>query len=331
MESCLQYTDRAKEVIDIEIAGLRKIRSELGAEFDAAVAVILEGLHQGGKIIVTGMGKNVHIGQKIAATLTSTGTPAFLLHPSEAMHGDLGMLDNHDVLLALSYTGASEELLALLPIVKRRHVKIVAVTGDSTSLLARHSEAVISIEIDKEACPFNMAPTASTTATLAVGDALAMVLLEARGFDKEDYAKLHPGGAIGRALLLRVEDVMRSGERLAYVPRAAPVKDAVLAMTSAKSGSAAVVNDEHHVLGIFTDGDLRRLISDSSRTITEQLERYVDEVMTPDPITITRDQLAIDLLHLFEEHNIEDILVIEEGHKLAGLVDIQDLPKLKII
>ncbi|NKB23569.1 MAG: KpsF/GutQ family sugar-phosphate isomerase [Kiritimatiellae bacterium] len=309
--------------------GLQKVRDGLGEEFGRAVGLFLDSLHQGGKIIITGLGKSMHIGLKIAATFTSTGTPSCLLHPSDAMHGDLGVIADEDVLLALSYSGASDELLNLLPIVKRRQVQIVSMTGDIKSPLAQHSDEVIPVTIDKEACPFNMAPTTSTTAMLAIGDALAMVLLEARGFDKEDYAKLHPGGAIGSALLLRVEDIMRTTDRLAVVSRGAKVKDAVLAMTSSKAGSAAVVDESQRILGIFTDGDLRRLITDKAN-INRQLEQCVEEVMTPDPITITQDHLAVDVLQLFEHHNIEDILIVNEKNQLAGFVDIQDLPKLKV-
>ncbi|MFH0953017.1 MAG: KpsF/GutQ family sugar-phosphate isomerase [Verrucomicrobiota bacterium] len=321
------YAAKARKVIDVEIDGLRKVRDGLGKEFDAAVKLILERLTRGGKIVVTGVGKNQPIGQKIAATLTSTGCPAVFLHPSDAMHGDLGILQSHDVLLALSYSGESEELVNLVPVVKRSGVAIVALSGDKDSAVARHSDVVVSVAVAREACPFNMAPTASTTATLAVGDALAMSLLQARGFRKEDYAKLHPGGAIGRALLLRIADIMRTGDRLAKVRSGSQVKDALVAMTSARAGSAAVVDSQDHVLGIFTDGDLRRHIS-SATNIAEQT---IDDVMTRHPIALTTDQLAVDLLALYEKYNIDDIVIVDGQDRLAGMVDIQDLPKFKIL
>lgn len=323
----MNHIHRAQEVIDIEIEGLQKARNGLGHEFADAIALILECLDKNGKVVVTGIGKNFHIAQKVSATLASTGSTSVVLDPTQAMHGDLGILSKDDVLLALSYSGESEELLALLPIVKRSGVKIIAVTGSPDSTLAKSSEVVIASTVEREACPFNMAPTASTTATLAVGDALAMVLLEARGFGKEDYAKLHPGGAIGRALLLRVSDIMRTADRLASVKKDAKVKDALVAMTQARAGSAGVVDDGNRVLGIFTDGDLRRHIAKHA----DLLGMPIQDVMTPSPVTLAADQLAIDVLKIYEEHNIDDVLVVDEEGRLVGAVDIQDLPKLKIL
>ena len=239
----MKYIERAREVLDMEIAGLQKVRDALGLEFDRAVERVLAALAAGKKIVVTGVGKNIPIGQKIAATLTSTGSPSVFLHPSDAMHGELGIVEAGDVVLALSYSGESEELLALLPAIRRNQVSIIALCANRDNALARCSDEVILIAVDAEACPFNMAPTTSTTVTLAIGDALAMVLLDARGFTREDYAKLHPGGAIGRTLLLRVRDIMRTGERVARVQLGARVRDAILAMTEAKSGVVAVVDE----------------------------------------------------------------------------------------
>ncbi|HIE11622.1 MAG TPA: KpsF/GutQ family sugar-phosphate isomerase, partial [Kiritimatiellae bacterium] len=246
------YLDRAREVFDIETEALARVRDRLGEEFSRTVTLMLEALSRGGKIIITGIGKNLPVGQKIAATLTSTGAPAVFLHPLEAMHGDLGIVARGDVVLALSYTGETEELATLLPILKRSGARIVAVTGNPQSTLASHSDLVLDVRVDREACPFNMAPTASTTAILALGDALAMVLLEARGFRREDYALLHPGGAIGRTLLLRAADIMRTGERLARVKVGTTVKEAILAMTSARAGSVAVTDHQGRLRGIFT-------------------------------------------------------------------------------
>ena len=323
----VNYIQQAREVIDVEIAGLQKVREAIGPEFEKAVRLILERLGLGGKVVITGVGKNLPIGQKIAATLTSTGCTALFLHPSDAMHGDLGILDKNDVLLALSYSGASEELMNLIPVVKRNGVAIIALCAERDSALARDSDIFLSVAVDREACPFNMAPTSSTTATLALGDALAMVLIDARGFKIEDYAKLHPGGAIGRTLLLRVGDIMRSGDRMAKVRKGARVKDAVIAMTSARSGSVAIVDDRDMVLGIFTDGDLRRHFAAGSAIA----EKPIEEVMTARPITLTRNQLAVDVLTLYEKHNIDDLVIVDEQGRLAGMVDIQDLPKFKIL
>jgi arabinose-5-phosphate isomerase len=323
----VKHTEYAKEVLTIEIEQLARVRDDLGAGFERSVEIILGQLALGGKVVLTGVGKNLPIARKIAATLTSTGCPAVVLHPSEAMHGDLGILLAHDVVLALSYSGASEELLTLLPAIKRCGVRLVAMTAEPDSPLGRASDAQIGIRVEREACPFNIAPTASTTATLAVGDALAMALLQARGFRREDFAKLHPGGAIGRALLLRVSDILRAGERLARVSRSASVRDAVLEMTRARSGAVAVVEDSGALAGIFTDGDLRRHLDDP-RPIGD---RPIAEVMTAHPITVRADALAVDVLQLFESHAIDDLVVVDEKNRVVGMVDLQDLPRMKIL
>lgn len=323
----MDYTKRAKAVMDIEIAGLSRARNALDKGFNKAVEIILDCVRQCRKVVVTGVGKNLHVAEKISATLVSTGTPSVALNPTQAMHGDLGMLSGGDALLALSYSGESEEILAILPAVKRLGLKIIALTGSPASSLAKHSDAVIAAPIHREACPFNMAPTTSTTAAMAVGDALAMVLLEARGFRKEDYARLHPGGAIGRTLLLRVSDIMRTGDRVAIVRKNALVKDLVLAMTSARAGSAAVVDGKNRLVGIVTDGDIRRRIAENK----DLIRMRVEEIMTPSPISITPDSLAVEVLKLFEERNIDDILVVNSRRHVVGAIDIQDLPKLKIL
>lgn len=322
-----KHIERARAVLEVEIEELRRARDGLNAGFDAAVAMAMDALKNGGKLVLTGIGKNLPIAQKIAATLTSTGAPAVVLHPLEAMHGDLGLLRPADLALALSFSGASEELLAVVPAIRRAGVRIVALTGGADNPLAKLCDAVILVDVRREACPFNMAPTASTTATLAIGDAFAMTLLEARGFGREDYAKLHPGGAIGRTLLLRVADIMRTGERLATADVGARVRDAVLAMTRARSGAVAVVEPDGRIAGIFTDGDLRRHIEDAGRLT----ERPLRDVMTPNPIRLRSDQLAVDVLALFERHNIDDLIVVDANDRLVGMVDLQDLPKMKIL
>ncbi|TAN36915.1 MAG: KpsF/GutQ family sugar-phosphate isomerase [Verrucomicrobia bacterium] len=322
----MNYVNKAREVIDIELAGLQRLRESLDGGFSKAVDLILEGLRKRGKILVTGVGKNAPIGQKIAATLTSTGCPAVFLHPSDAMHGDLGLMAPNDVVLALSYSGASEELQNLILVIKRQKVPIIAITGEPDSALGRDADVVINVAVEREAGAFNLAPTTSTTVTLVVGDALAMVLLEARGFKREDYAKLHPGGAIGRTLLLRVADIMRTGERLAKVRSDQRVRDAVLAMTSARAGAVAVVDANDIVLGIFTDGDLRRHLNDGPPLA----DMTVEQVMTAQPITVRQNDLAVDVLAIYEKQNIDDLVVVDERGRLAGMVDIQDLPKFKI-
>lgn len=323
----MKYAEKAKEIFNVEIEAMQKVRDSIGLEFGRAVELILKALDAGGKIIVTGIGKNLPIGHKMAATLSSTGSPAVVLHPIEALHGDIGIVCPNDVVIAMSYSGETEELLGLLPNLKRIGVRIIALTGVPDSSLAHYSDETIPVTIDREACPFNMAPTSSTTTTLAIGDALAMVLLDARGFRKEDFARLHPGGAIGRTLLLKARDIMRSGDRLACVPQDASLKEAVLAMTRARAGSVAVVDAERRLLGIFTDGDLRRHVTDEVHIDQARVADY----MTRNPITVREDHLAVEVLHLYEAHNIDDLVVLDEQRRVAGVIDIQDLPKLKIM
>ncbi len=318
---------RAKAVIDLEIEGLQAVRNQLDRRFNQAVSLILTALTTGHKIVVTGVGKNLHIGEKISATLASTGATCVFLNPIQAMHGDLGIVAANDILLALSYSGESREILDLIPVVRRIGVKIISFCGGSNTALGRCSDVVIDVTVPREACPFNLAPTTSTTATLAIGDALAMALLDERGFRKEDYAKLHPGGAIGRTLLYRVSDIMRTGERVAVVPLSATVKDAILAMTQARSGSAAVTDRKGLLKGIFTDGDLRRHLPNTPHL----LDQPVKSVMTAAPLSITADRLAVDVLHVFETHKIDDLPVVDAQGHLVGAIDIQDLPRLKIV
>lgn len=323
----MDYAKRAREIIETEIQGLIRVKNELNSEFDRAVTLILDSLRRNGKIVVTGVGKNLLIGEKISATLASTGSTSVVLNPTQAMHGDLGILRPGDVLLTLSYSGESDELIRLIPTVRRLDVKVIAVTGARKSTLAECADEIIVVTVDREACPFNMAPTTSTTATMAVGDALAIVLLEQSGFNKDDYAKLHPGGAIGRALLLRARDIMRVDDRVPALPAAAKVKDALLAMTRARSGSTMIVDGEKRLIGIFTDGDLRRLLVDTPRALDLPMER----VMTRSPRTIHADQLAVDALRMFEDHKVDDLPVVDSGQHLVGAIDIQDLPRLKIM
>ena len=323
----MNHIERAKEVLDIEIDGIKAVREEMGEGFVQAIDAMLATVENSGKVVIAGVGKNWHIGNKMAATFTSTGTPTVALHPIEAMHGDFGIVCQNDILLAMSYSGASDELIALLQPVKRKGVKIIAMTAAMDSPLAEYADIIVSIKVEQEACPFNMAPTTSTTATLALGDAMAMVMLEARGFKIEDYAKLHPGGAIGRTLLLRVEDVMRSGDRCATVEVGQPVREALLAMTGAKAGCVAVVNEDNTLAGILTDGDLRRHLIETPNLV----ELPIEEIMTRDPVTLTPEMLAIEILNIYEKRNIDDLIVVDHANRVIGAVDIQDMPKLKIL
>mgnify|MGYP000608747542 FL=1 len=250
--------ERAKEVIDIELSGVKKVRDELGAPFVALVRKCLDILHRGGKLVLCGVGKSGHISKKLAATLASTGARAVFMHPVEAMHGDLGIVSPQDLLLAVSYSGETDELLRVLPAVKRMAVPIVAITGKTDSRLAEFSDMVVPMPVEREACPFNLAPTTTTTALLALGDALAMVLLDCQDFQLSDYAMNHPAGAIGRTITLTVRDCMRTGEHCASVHPGTSVRDALLAMTKARDGAVAIVDDADKLLGIFTDGDFRR-------------------------------------------------------------------------
>jgi arabinose-5-phosphate isomerase len=317
----------AKRVLDIEIEGLRTAQAALGDDFLATVRLLLETLDRGGKIVVTGVGKNLHIAEKLSATLASTGSTSVVMNPIQAMHGDLGMIADEDVLLALSFSGESEEVIKLIPAVRRLGIRVVGMVGNPDNTLARLSDVVLCVRIGKEACPFGMAPTTSTTATLAVGDALAMALIEVRHFNKERYARLHPAGAIGRALVLRVRDIMRTGEHMARVPLGATVMDGIMAMTTAKSGAALIAHPDGRLAGIFTDGDLRRLLAEEQ----EVLHRPVEAVMTRQPIAVADDAYAVDVLRVFEKYKIDDLPVVDAESRLVGYVDIQDLPKMKVM
>ncbi len=311
----------------IELAALKAVRGQLDGAFSEAVELVVATLRQRAKVVVVGIGKSGNIGQKIAATLTSTGSPSVVLNSVDALHGDLGIVNDGDVILALSYSGESEELLNLLPALKRFPVKIVAVTGAPKSSLARHSDLVLRVRVPQEACPFNLAPTASTTAMLVMGDALAMAVLQARGFKKQDFAKLHPSGAIGRAMLARVRDIMRTGPRNAVAGQELLVKEALLVMTQAKSGSLSVVDRRGKLVGVFTDGDFRRHMADDEQLLSRPLR----EVMTRQPVCIRDDALSAEALKVFNERNIDDLIVVNARREPVGLVDSQDLPKLKLM
>ncbi len=322
----LSYIERARQVMDIEIDGVLAVRDGLGEEFTRLVDLCIGVLDNGGKLVFCGIGKSGHIGRKLTATLASTGSPSAFLYPVEAMHGDLGMLSSGDLLLALSYSGESEELLAVLPAARRLGVPIVAICGNRDSRLAGWSDLVVPMPVPREACPFGLAPTTSTTALLVLGDALAIVLMERRNFQMTDYAKLHPAGAIGRSITLKITDVMR-----AEFPKIGPetlVHEALVAMTAARSGSVAVVDAAGRLLGIFTDGDFRRRITQEPASL---LQRRISEVMTANPITIKASAMAIEVLKIIETRHIDDIIVVDDEGRAVGLVDVQDLPSFKLM
>ncbi len=323
----MSHLNQARKVFDIELAALKAVRAQLNQSFDRAVDLIVAALRQRGKIVVVGIGKSGNIGQKIAATLTSTGSTSVVLNSVDALHGDLGIVNDGDLILALSYSGESDELLNLLPALKRFSVKIIVLTGNLKSSLARHSDLTLNVRVPQEACPFNLAPTASTTATLVMGDALAMAVLQARGFKQKDYARFHPSGAIGRAMLMKVGDIMRTGDRNAIAREDLVVKEALLVMTRAKSGSLSVVNARGKLVGVFTDGDFRRHMAQDQNLLGQPLKK----VMTPKPICIRDSALAQEALKIFNERNIDDLIVVNRKHEPVGLVDSQDLPKLKIM
>jgi arabinose-5-phosphate isomerase len=323
----MNHLAKAREVFDIELAALKKVRAQLDRSFDDAVETFVEILKRRGKIVIVGIGKSGNVGQKIAATLTSTGSTSVVLNSVDALHGDVGIVNDGDVVLALSYSGESEELLNLLPALKRFSVKIISLTGNLKSSLAKHSDVSLNVKVPKEACPFNLAPTSSTTAMLVMGDALAMAVLQARGFKQKDFAKYHPSGAIGRAMLLKVGDIMRTGNRNAVAAENLTVKEALLVMTHAKSGSLAVVNARGKLTGVFTDGDFRRHMAGNENLLSQPLKR----VMTPKPVCISENALAVEALKIFNERNIDDLIVVNAKQEPVGLVDSQDLPKLKIV
>jgi arabinose-5-phosphate isomerase len=323
----VSHLAKACEVFDIELAALKSVRAQLDKNFEKAVEILISALKLRGKIVIVGIGKSGNVGSKIAATLTSTGSTAVVLNSVDALHGDLGIINDGDVILALSYSGESDELLNLLPALKRFAVKIISVTGNPKSSLARYSDVSLNVKVPKEACPFNLAPTASTTVTMVMGDALAMAVLQARGFKQSDFAKFHPNGAIGRAMLSHVGDIMRSGARNAVARDNLTVKEALMVMTHAKSGSLSVTNGAGKMIGVFTDGDFRRHMAVDEQLLSKPLK----SVMTRNPICIRDTALAVDALKIFNERNIDDLIVINAKREPVGLIDSQDLPKLKIV
>ena len=314
----------ARETFEIEAAAVHGLSARTGEHFVRAVAVMLQ---VRGRVVVMGMGKSGHVGRKIAATLASTGTPALFVHPAEASHGDLGMIMPVDVVLIISNGGESDEITAILPVIRRLGATVVAMTGRPASTLARHADIVLDSGVEKEACPMNLAPTASTTAQLALGDALAVALLDARGFRPEDFARSHPGGALGRQLLTHVSDVMRTGEQVPRVPQDASFSDLMREVSRKGLGASAVVDAAGRPVGIFTDGDLRRLIEKGG----DLRALVAREVMHPQPRVISADVLAVQAAELMETHRITSVLVVDAEGRLCGAVNTNDLMRAKVI
>jgi arabinose-5-phosphate isomerase len=314
----------ARQTLRIEAQAIERVESTLGDAFVQAVQAILS---VKGRVVVMGMGKSGHIGRKIAATFASTGTPAFFVHPAEASHGDLGMVTRDDLVIALSNSGESEELSAILPLIKRQGVMLVAITGNGQSTLAQYASCVLDSSVEKEACPLNLAPTASTTAQLALGDALAVAVLDARGFKADDFARSHPGGSLGRRLLTHLTDVMRTGDNIPMVSPDAGLSQLMREMSQKGLGATAVVDTEQRVLGIFTDGDLRRLIEKGM----DLRQLRAAEVMHPNPTTLSDTALAAEAADLMEQKRITSVLVVNAQQQLCGMVNSNDLMRAKVI
>ena len=323
----MDYLERARRVFEIELAEASATAARLDSQFIIAVDLIRDALERRNKVVVLGVGKSGTIGEKIAATLTSTGSTAVVLNSLNALHGDLGIVADGDVVLALSYSGETQELLSVLPAVVRFGLPIIALTGDKNSTLAKAASAVLDVCVSQEACPLNLAPTSSTTSMLILGDALAMVLLESRGFRKEDFAKYHPGGSLGRSLLLRVSQIMRKIDELALISPAAPVVEAIQSMTKHRTGAAVVVNADETLAGIFTHGDFARHFPGNPGIGSLP----VGDFMSRNPITISADRLAAEVLQVLEHHRIDDLVVLDEKRRPVGIVDSQDLSRLKIL
>jgi len=327
-KSAQRALELARETLQIEANAILALKNRLSDKpddpFARAVALLMQCT---GRVVVSGIGKSGHIARKIAATLASTGTPALFVHAAEALHGDLGMITEHDAVIAISYSGEAAEFVSIIPIIKRMGAKLIAITGNETSRLAQLADIHLSAHVDKEACPLNLAPTASTTATLALGDALAVALLDARGFREEDFARSHPGGALGRRLLTHVRDVMRTGNAIPAVTPGMSLHAALLEITKKGMAMTAVVDEAGRVAGIFTDGDLRRLIE----TVQDFSKLSMTDVMHANPRTIGPDQLAVEAVEVMEQFRINQLLVADADGKLVGALHIHDLTHAKVI
>lgn len=320
--------EQAKKVLRIEADAIASLIDRLDGNFDRAVDLIM---NCRGRVVVTGMGKSGHIGNKIAATLASTGTPALFLHPAEGIHGDLGMVTKGDLVIALSNSGETEELSRMLPSLKRIGIRIIALTGNLESTLARNSDVVIYVGVKEEACPLGLAPTASTTATLAMGDALAVVLLNRRGFREEDFACFHPGGSLGKRLLLRVRDIMHTGDAVPKVSVDTLIKDAIYEISSKKMGVTAVLDPAGKLLGVISDGDLRRWMEKTEKTGENLLAKKAGEIMTPDPKVIAKDALAAEAMAIMENNSITCLMILDADRRPEGVIHLHDLLRAGVV
>lgn len=318
------YAKEAKRVLIIESQSIKELAGRLNKNVERAIGILA---HCKGRVVLTGMGKAGIIAQKISATMSSTGTPSLFLHSAEAIHGDLGMVTKEDVVIALSNSGETEEVKKLLPLIKKIGVKLISLTGNKKSTLAKYSDVVFDVGVKKEACPLGLAPTSSTTAMLAMGDALSVCLLKAKKFREEDFAFYHPGGLLGKRLLLKVGDIMRKGTANPIVKEDRLVKEVLFAITKARAGAASVVDEKGKLIGIFTDGDLRRHIDEKVNLPTLKIK----EVMTKDPITVDREQLAVEALRILQNKKIDEVPVVDRLHRPIGMLDVQDLLKAGLI
>lgn len=323
----MNYLERARRVLAIETEELQRLSTRLDHRFNEAIDLLRATIDRRNKIIVLGVGKSGHIGEKIAATLTSTGAPAVVLNSLNALHGDLGVVADGDLFLILSYSGETDEILKLLPVLARFDAKRIALTGNKNSTLAKACDIFLDVYVSQEACPHNLAPTSSTTTMLALGDALAMVLLEARGFTRENFARFHPGGQLGRSLLVRVRDIMSRGDEIVMVSPETLVMDALKQLIAKRSGAAIVVTPEEQLAGIFTHGDFVRQFAQNPNIGQEPVGKF----MTRQPITINADKLAGEVLVILEQHRIDDLIVLENDGRPLGIIDSQDLSRLKIL
>ncbi len=325
MSSDDAWINAGRKVLAIERAAILGMESRLDASFASACRLLLACK---GRVVCTGMGKSGHIANKIAATLASTGTPSFFVHPGEASHGDLGMILDSDVVLALSNSGESDEINMIMPVLKRQGNVIISMTGKPQSRLAQFSDVHLDVSVSEEACPLGLAPTSSTTASLALGDALAVALLEARGFSSEDFARSHPAGSLGRRLLVRIEDLMHQGDDLPTVPATASVTEALLEMSQKRLGMTAIVDEHRQLLGVFTDGDLRRAVNKGPVNLNEV---RVSELMAKSPKTVQAGHLAVEAAHLLERYQINGLLVVDEQQRLVGALNIHDLLRARVV
>ena len=323
----MDHLSQAKRFIQIEIDEIKSLLERIDENFSSAIETLKSTISSGHKIVVIGVGKSHNIGHKIGATLNSTGAPCVVLNTQNALHGDIGILSDGDTVLALSYSGETQEILNILPSLKRFKVTLISITGKPKSSLGKNSDIILNTSVEREACPMNLAPTSSTTSMLVLGDALAMTLLESRGFVKEDFAKLHPGGSLGRTLLTKVSDIMRTDEDFCTVPPDTMLKNAIKKMTDFRSGAVVVIGTKSELLGILTQGDFVRSIQKNPNILDEQVANF----MTKDPITIREDRLAAEVIQVIGANRIDDLVVTDEQGNAIGLVDSQDLSRMRLI